>query len=378
MRLRKLVALVLLSTLGWTGIGVLASTKTELESRQRQLEEITRSIEQQERALQEAEKRESGVLAELARLERLRTLAEQELKRTGLQIEITEARLNEVEALVAEATSEVEGHAELLARRLRAFYKAGASTYLEVLLGSTTVGEFLSRFDMVRRIVAEDVRLLQWLEQEWRQYLERLQELELQRDELSRLRAEQESRRAQVVSRTREHQAYLDRLTREMEQYRRALDELDRVSQQLSDEIRKLQAELKRSSSGKIAMIRPVEGGYISSPFGMRYHPILRQNRMHTGIDFAVPAGTIIRAAADGEVIFSGARGGYGLTVIIDHGDGIATLYAHASVLLVKTGDEVKQGQPIARVGSTGLSTGPHLHFEVRLNGEYVNPAGWF
>ena len=117
--------------------------------------------------------------------------------------------------------------------------------------------------------------------------------------------------------------------------------------------------------------------GSISSGFGNRIHPILGYSRFHAGIDFAASHGSAIRAADSGRVIFSGWYGGYGQTVIIDHGNGISTLYAHASRLLVNEGQNVQQGQSIAAIGSTGLSTGPHLHFEVRQNGNPVNPMAY-
>ncbi|MEO0686911.1 MAG: M23 family metallopeptidase, partial [Cyanobacteria bacterium J06649_11] len=115
--------------------------------------------------------------------------------------------------------------------------------------------------------------------------------------------------------------------------------------------------------------------GYISSPYGWRSHPILGRGRLHTGIDFAANYGSTIRAADSGTVLYSGWYGGYGKTVIINHGKGISTLYGHSSKLYVKSGENVKRGQPIAAIGSTGFSTGPHLHFEVRKNGTPVNPA---
>ena len=114
----------------------------------------------------------------------------------------------------------------------------------------------------------------------------------------------------------------------------------------------------------------------ISSGFGMRFHPILGYARMHTGIDFAAPLGTPIRAAAAGRVLWASWRGGYGRCIILLHDGGVATLYGHCFEIFVYPGQKVKCGDPIGATGNTGLSTGPHLHFEIRVNGLPVNPIG--
>ena len=120
-----------------------------------------------------------------------------------------------------------------------------------------------------------------------------------------------------------------------------------------------------------------LEAGWVSSEFGMRVHPVTGQRRMHTGIDLAVDEGVPVKAAADGKVIFAGDGGGYGNLVKIDHGNGIETRYAHNSVLKVKAGDSVKRGQVVSLAGHSGVATGDHLHYEVRVDGEPVNPRNY-
>ncbi len=137
----------------------------------------------------------------------------------------------------------------------------------------------------------------------------------------------------------------------------------------------------KKQLSKPQRFLRPVSSGCITSRFGLRVHPVSRSKRLHAGLDIAVPAGTPVKACRDGKVILARNAGGYGKLVIIDHGNGLTTRYGHNSVLSVKPGQRVARGQVIARSGSTGLSTGPHLHFEVRKNGSAVNPVpylkGW-
>lgn len=157
--------------------------------------------------------------------------------------------------------------------------------------------------------------------------------------------------------------------------------------QEESDALLKLVAGLKEDAllvsaeaSAEVAYRRalpctyPVEAD-ITSPFGWRYHPVTRVRAFHSGFDFGAPVGTAIRATADGVVKAAGWDGGYGLRIVIDHGYGIETLYGHCSKLEAKVGQKVVRGDVIARVGDTGTSTGPHVHYEVRLNGEPVDPA---
>ncbi|MCK9221168.1 MAG: peptidoglycan DD-metalloendopeptidase family protein [Limnochordia bacterium] len=130
------------------------------------------------------------------------------------------------------------------------------------------------------------------------------------------------------------------------------------------------------ASVRRMQMSWPVTGR-ISSPFGPRIHPLKNVDDFHNGIDIAVPTGTKVRAAAGGVVTWSGWMGGFGYTVVIDHGDGIETLYAHNSKLQVKVGARINRGDVVALSGNTGTSTGPHLHFSIKIDGDYVDPTNW-
>ena len=155
------------------------------------------------------------------------------------------------------------------------------------------------------------------------------------------------------------------------------LGQLSHQIEERSDQLGVLEGVLVSTSATKKFMptLEPVEGGWISSPFGWRIDPFTGQKGFHEGIDFSAEVGTPIHAAASGKVIFADTQSQYGKMVEIDHGNGLVTRYAHASMLFVKVGDLVVRGQTIAAVGQTGRATGPHLHFEVRLNGVPQNPA---
>ena len=153
--------------------------------------------------------------------------------------------------------------------------------------------------------------------------------------------------------------------------------ELEEDPRQLETLIRRSQ----RATSRGVALARNLSGfiwparGVFTSGFGIRRHPIFRIRRMHTGQDIAAPYGTPVQAASDGRVIYTGWFGGYGKIVVIDHGDGVSTLYAHLSRILTRSGARLRRGEVVGRVGSTGYSTGPHGHFEVRVNGRPIDPA---
>ena len=197
-------------------------------------------------------------------------------------------------------------------------------------------------------------------------------EAEVERAELASLRAEQQRKRDAVAQQERREQQLVASIRDRKDEFTSELAILQASSNAISGLLSQRQAGQRRADG--FSVVRPVPGR-ITSGFGLRVHPILGTTRMHNGVDMSGSYGTPIRAGAAGTVVFSGVRSGYGNTVIIDHGNQYATLYAHASTFDVTTGERVAAGERIAAVGASGLATGPHLHFEIRVLGVPVDPV---
>ncbi len=381
----------LLLALSCSALGAPAS---EITKKRDELGEVTEQMDLARRQLLTVQKKEKGVLAELERAEmelertrdRLASLEEQ-AKRLASSIVQAERELAAAEEDLALARARLDERSLVLERRLRAMYMWGPADYLELLLSATDFADFVSRYDYVRLIAEQDARCFEEarvevdaIGDELAEVARRKAVLQKERDNLVKVQAQVKVQEASLATRVREREAILARIQRERARYEQALDELEEMSRELERAIRDLQAGEAKAGraiprwTGKFVM--PAKGR-VSSDFGMRFHPILRTQRFHSGIDVSVPSGTSVVAAADGIVIYSGWISGYGYTVIIDHGGGLSTLYGHNSKLLVQSGQAVVQGDRIARSGSTGLSTGPHLHFEVRDQGAPVDPFRW-
>ncbi|MFY9359698.1 MAG: peptidoglycan DD-metalloendopeptidase family protein [Bacillota bacterium] len=366
-----LVVVLAMHTLPVARAGVLDEKYAELQQMQEQIEETRKQIEAKRQS-------ENSVLKELEQLELELELAQRELDYLMARMQYLSDRIAETEKEIAEVEKKTQETKDLFCDRLVCMYKAGRISYLEVLLDSKSVSEFMARLYYLREIAQEDARLIEEYKALRQELAEKKALLEQDVQALSLAKAEQEQRRAAVASRSADRERYLAQIQQDRKQLEAALDEFERQSKALEQVIRELQAQgHQREKKEGLAMIRPVSGGWVSSEYGNRWHPVLQYYRFHSGIDIAVNSGTPIMAAEDGTVIVATFDSGYGNYVVIDHGGGISTLYAHCSKLLVSVGDVVTRGQTIALVGSTGLSTGPHLHFEVRVNGATDNPRNW-
>lgn len=349
-----------------------------LDDKFEELERIQREIEQYQKEIDSKRRSETSVLKELEKLEMELALSEKELEYILARIDYLNGRIYETKREIEDMELKIAEQKELFSERLVSMYKAGQMSYLEVLLSSNSLSDFMARLYYLREIAQDDVRLIEEYQAMKVALDEKKESLEKDLEDMTWSKKQEEEKRAAVASRSNDRERYLAQLQQDREKLEEALDQMERESKALEKVIADLQAEgHQREKPGGLSMIRPVSGGWVSSEYGNRWHPILGKYKWHSGIDIAVNSGTPIKAAEDGTVILSGSNGGYGLCVIIDHGGGISTLYGHASKLLVKKGDIVTRGQTVALAGSTGVSTGPHLHFEVRIKGVTDNPRNW-
>lgn len=286
------------------------------------------------------------------------------------------AAIDELDKSLAEAEANYNRQKELLKTRLRVMYESSNTTFFDLLAQSESIIDFLDNMQYMSLISQNDQMIVEELNQakldvEFKKKRHEEQKLELQ------LLADEKRERLNTLKNSRaEVDQELQRTAAQLKKLEKEEDALIAESNRLNSVIKNLSTKKKYTGG---SMVWPCPNNYsVSSSFGMRKHPILRKIKMHTGIDISAKSGNAIVAANSGTVIISGWQNGYGNTIVIDHGGGITTLYAHCSKLLAKKGKEVKAGDNIAKVGSTGLSTGPHLHFEVRKDGKPVNPLSGY
>ncbi len=347
-----------------------------------ELDDAKDKLDETKEDIKDAEKKVKDGKAQAAALSGQIKVLEDKVAQTNSEISILTDQLNgtkqKINTAIAEL-NELEGRLNSqntsLKARLRAMYKAGNVGMLSVLLGSSSMSEMVTNYEMMQRVFRSDAELIEDLGNRYEDVLVRKTELVELKKLLEQQQKELNSKKTSLNNDTRSVLALKKKVESNTAALEAQIDDLKKQADELKEVIKKLM------SSGKYAggkMCWPSAASVrITSPFGNRIHPILRVYKFHTGIDIGAAHNTKILAANSGKVIaavISRKNTGYGTYVIIDHGGQISTLYAHCEKLLVKVGDKVKRGQPIALVGTTGSSTGYHLHFEVRVNGQYKNP----
>ena len=286
------------------------------------------------------------------------------------------AKDEELKIAQAEGDKQYESYCD----RARLLLQKGSVSYLQILAEADSFSDFLTRISLVTEIAEYDNNKLNELKAYAAQVEALKKELEEENARLMVLKNEADSQMAVLQAKQAESQRIIDGIKADIATFEKALAAQEAAEAAAREEIRRLtQASSKNTTYTGGAFTWPSVSNYITSPYGTRVHPVTGKVKTHTGIDIGASMGTSIFAAAGGTVIVSGWNsGGYGNYVVIDHGGGITTLYAHCSSLNVSKGQTVSKGQVIARVGSTGISTGPHLHFEVLKNGGHTNPMSYF
>lgn len=318
---------------------------------------------------------------------------ESEIVRLNKDIAENQEKLEEAQVNLSENT-------DALRMRLREMYKRGNVNYLEVILNSKDIEELLRNNEIISSIARADRELIEFIQEQIDTIKETEERLQIDKAKVSASKAAVENERQSYQAAVDAKNDYMKVLESNLDLYKAEFEKAQSNWDALDSEIARLQKEITAQKKAEEAAARratrvhsnitvssgprngqsytwPLPGHYsISSPFGYRMHPILGYSKFHSGVDIPAPSGTPIVAAKSGTVIMSQLMSGYGNVVMVDHGDTV-TVYAHCSALNVGVGESVKAGDVIAFVGSTGLSTGAHLHFEVRVNGSPVNPLGY-
>lgn len=286
--------------------------------------------------------------------------------------------INVEEKKLEEYSERYEKEKKLLEKRLVVMYEMGETKFLDVLLKSRGISDFLSKYYLLSEIGKADSKLVKNVKNDKEQTEAITQALKEKKEELEKDKQDKEKYEISLsnmeilknnkVANLNEEE---NKLYAQIEEYRNHISDIEQEIKRIA-----LQNLGKVYIGGNFIWPTP---GYttITSPFGMRTHPITGIYKLHTGVDIGAPYGSNFIASNDGVVVKADYNFAYGNMVMIDHGGGVMTLYAHGSEILVNEGDEVKQGQAILKVGSTGYSTGPHAHFEIRINGEYLNPLDY-
>lgn len=348
----------------------------ELDRLRREQEALSREIQQQQQQLQRNQREIKTVTTDINQLEKNMDRVQNEIDDQKKRLADTEEKVKEVIGELAEAEEKLAFRTDALAARVKEIFINGQVNYMEVLLQSSSINDLLTRMVLLEKLMEQDVVLLEEIQAERYAIEIKKASIELKRTEIIAIKLDTERKEKELLAKARQRQNWLISLETSAESLEKALDDLEEDNKKIEKMIQEELAKRGTGGQGIVGKAAWPTPGYtrVSSDYGMRRHPIFRIKRMHTGIDIAAPMNVNVVAADFGRVMYSDWLGGYGKTIIVDHGKSTSTLYAHLNIISVKEGDQVTRGQVIGKIGSTGQSTGPHLHFEVRLNGSHTNP----
>ncbi len=348
------------------------------ESLEEQKQENQAKQEEAQKKLEYVEDELSAAVVKIQELDDTIRESEKQIAEMDTQLVDLEEKVTKTSEELDTIQKTYNKNQDLMAKRLVVMYERGSVSYLELLLNSASLMEFISNYCFIEEIVQSDSNLLKNVKQQKEEVEVKKEQLEKEKAELKLLKVKQEQTKVIMQNNKTVEQNAIEKLSEEEKQ-------LQQKIQEYKDEEQRIENLIQLAANGYVydgeytggVMLWPIakSGTYITSNFGMREHPIQGVTKSHTGIDIGNAGfGAPVIAAADGIVSMASYYGGYGNCVMINHGNGISTLYGHGQKILTTVGTEVKKGDLIMEVGSTGVSTGPHLHFEVRINGTPVNP----
>ena len=380
-----LVVLMIVSLVsGFVISGVMAEAKaTSVENLQSELDELAKKKEELERELAVIKDKKEQELEKKSIIDEQINTTRNEISVLNEVISSLNSDLSKAEADIDSAELIIEEKVQLCKDRIRSAYEQGEASNIELFLNSKTFYDYITKAEIVSQIAESDQKIID-------EYIAQKNLIEVRKKEIELKKAENEAAKVKLDNKKKTlsaKQAASDKLIDEMnsdeEATKRAVEAAEAAEAELQSEIKAALAATSNSAVVDTGEFRwPLSGKFnnITSEFGYRTHPVTGVYKLHTGVDIASSgiSGTAIYAAKGGTVIKAGYNRGYGNYVVIDHGGGYATLYGHASVLNVTAGQVVTKGDVIGKVGSSGYSTGPHLHFEIIKNSEYTNPLDYF
>ncbi|MDO9509163.1 MAG: peptidoglycan DD-metalloendopeptidase family protein [Thermovirgaceae bacterium] len=387
--LAALVFVILLS--GFIAASEASTGSTEIdariESEESRLDAIEKQIAYHQRQITEAQKKERGLLDDLSRINQNVVLLRQKISVLDLQREKTEIRIRDLTSEIEVTEASLEKTKGYLASRFQAIYKYGGVAEFNLLLSAASTHEAMNNAFLLGRIAREDERRIREMSENKKRLESARREMGEQKILLEGQKDSLKNQQASLKDSESQRKKSLDTLTRQKQLHQRAAKELEDSQRELQNKIKDLLAQKRRGQETRVGVVAPIfptggrlawpVRGDVTSSFGTRVHPVFKTKIMHTGIDIKAAEGTPVKAAAPGEVLFAGWLRGYGQIVILDHGRDLTTVYAHLSKIRVDEGKIVRDGEIIGNVGSTGVTSGPHLHFEVRINGDAKNPLGY-
>lgn len=377
MKKKILVSLLLISLCFNVSMYSFAASISDMQNEKNEKQEEQEDLKQQKKDV-EAKKNEA--LSKINDLSSQISDSETKLGDLKNKVKELETSITEKQKELEVAEAKQKEQEELLEKRLIAQYKTGKVSYWSILLNPDGFIDFFSNLHNIERIAKLDTELIDSIEKERENIQKAKEELTTQKSEAKAAKAEAEKENVKLKNAKMIKNSEVAKLSEEEKSLQEQIEQYDKIMSDLAEQIRREQEANKNSGSGPVysggKLAWPVpSSNKISSYFGYRIHPIYGVNKLHTGIDIGgADWGAPFVAAEDGIVILAGRNGGYGDCVVIDHGGGITTLYGHGSAIYVTKGQRVKRGQKVLGVGSSGISTGKHAHFEVRVNGTPVNP----